>query len=130
MGLSEMLLFTFSCSPVVPVPGLQTGWVGNALELTSTDFPWGSSSIHGNSAALPRLSWQEQTLWFNFSAVQLQHNPSLFFFNAFSHYWCHTHPSHPLPSLWSCRAHTVLPGRSVSQWNLAVFSQPAHYPGT
>lgn len=61
MGLSEMLEFRFSCSPLLPVPGLQTGWVGNALELTSTDFSLGNSSIHGNSAVLPRLSWQEQT---------------------------------------------------------------------
>lgn len=60
MGLSEVLQFRFSCSPVLPVPGVQTRWVGNALELTSTDFLWGSSSIHGNSAVLPRLSWQEQ----------------------------------------------------------------------
>lgn len=36
--LSEMLQFRFPCCPVLPVPGLQAGWVGNALELTSQVF--------------------------------------------------------------------------------------------
>lgn len=58
-----------------------------------TDFPWKNVSTAGNfaPALLPRLSWQEQRWWFNFSALQLQHNEA-YVFNAF----CCFSTEHPL----------------------------------
>jgi len=50
------------CDSVLPVPGVERGLVGNVLELTSTDFPWGNATMGGNfaPAVLPRLGWREQ----------------------------------------------------------------------
>ncbi|XP_040457314.1 WASP homolog-associated protein with actin, membranes and microtubules isoform X3 [Falco naumanni] len=41
-----MLQFRLSCSPVLPVPDLEAGWVGNACDVTSADFSL-AKCLHG-----------------------------------------------------------------------------------